>query len=304
MTRLKAALVAFGMLLTLTSCAQAPPAGPRIDPAISGFIPADTKVLAGLRLEKVQKTTVYQKYLAERIPQIDSFAAQTGIKLANLWEILYISNGSRAAIIGHGMFSDEAEPELQKRGGTRFKYKAFTMVGGDREAVLLVNQTVFAAGDTDQLKAMVDAHEQSAAPPPALAQLLARMPATSQIWVAYSGGGLSMPVDPGSNFGNLNKMLGMIQSGTLYLDLSTGLNGLAETTSPSEQAAEQLESGLRAFIGFGRLSVPANKPELQQAWDGLRPTREGAEVKLHVDESEEMVGKLMGLAGGKLAPSR
>ena len=70
---------------------------------------------------------------------------------------------------------------------------------------------------------------------------------------------------------------------------------MAEGTSATDQQAEQLESGLRALISFGRLSTPPNQPDIQRAWDGLRPTRENREVKLHIEEPEDLVDKLLAL---------
>lgn len=289
----------------LAGCSKAPPPGPKIDPSIAGFIPADTQILAGVRWEAVQKTPVYQKYLAHRdIPQIDQFASITGVNpTKDLWELLYVSNGQRSAVIGHGNFSDEGEPKLQKKGDDRFSYKGLTLVGGDFNAILLVNQTVLAAGDTDQLKAMIDAHEKSAGPPPSLAPLLARMPSTAQIWAVDGGGSLKLPFDAGSNLGNINKIMSYIQTGTLYLDLSSGLNGIAEGTAASDEQAEQLDGALRALVGFARLSSPASQPDMQKVWDGLRPTRENREVKLHIEEPEDSVDKLVTAILGRAKPS-
>jgi hypothetical protein len=283
----------------LAGCTKTPPPGPRIDPALAGLIPADTLQMVGARIDVIVKTPVYRKYLASRnvISGIQEFTTLTGIDPSkDLWELLYVSNGQRGALLGHGMFSDEGEPKLQKKGDNRFAYKGFTMVGSDENAILLINQTVMAMGDTAELKAMVDAHEKSAGPPPAMATLLARMPSTAQIWATYGGGQL---YEASGNLANINKMVGLIQTGTLYFDFSTGLTGLAEGTAGSDQNAEQLESGLRAFIGFGRLAVPPNQPDGQKVFDGLRPTREGREVKLHVDEPDDLVDKLLKMIPGQ-----
>ena len=294
-------LLLLAAALLLLGCTSAPVPGPKIDPALAGLIPADTILLVGTRLESIEKTAVYQKYLAHRRLQfIDQFAEKTGVNpQKDLWELLYVSNGKRGALIGHGNFSDEGEPRLQKRGDNRFAYKGFNFVGSESSAILLINQTVFALGDTDQLRAMVDAHEKSAGPPPAMAALLARMPATAQIWAAYSGGTFELPFDTNGNLGNISKILSMTQTGTLYLDLTTGLTGLAEGTSGSDQDAENLEGGLKAMIGFGRLAVPKNQPDLGRIWDGLRPAREGREVKLQIDEPDELVDKLLTMLMGR-----
>jgi hypothetical protein len=298
-----APLLAAAIIVSLAGCAAAPPPGPRIDPALAGLIPQDTVIMAGLRLEALKRAPVYQKFLTHRsVPQIDAFGKRTGIDAQkDLWELLYVSNGKSGALLGHGMFSDEGEPKLQRRGDNRFGYKGFNLVGNEEQAILLINQTVLAIGDTNELRAMVDAHEKSAGPPAAMAALLARMPAAVQVWAAYDGGGMRLPLDAGGNLGNVNKIASLIQTGTLYLDFSTGLEGVAEGTSANEQDAEQLESGLKALIQFGQLSASAKQPQLVSALSGLRPLREKLEVKLQISEPEESVDSLLDLLLGKAA---
>src|ERR1700729_3197574 len=99
-----ASSVAAVAVFLLSACTTAPPAGPRIDPALAGLIPADTVLLVGTRIEALKRTPLYEKFLAHRsVPQIDAFAAQTGIDpKKDLWELLYLSNGSRGAVLGHG----------------------------------------------------------------------------------------------------------------------------------------------------------------------------------------------------------
>src|SRR5271169_1368920 len=150
-------------VLALAACTHAPPAGPRIDPALAGLIPADTMLLAGMRIEALEKTPVYQKFLVRRsFAQIDDFAARTGVDpRKDLWELLYVSNGKRGALIGHGMFSDESEPNLGKKGTRRFAYKSFTLVGDEETAILLLSPTSLAIGDTAELRALIDAKDKS-----------------------------------------------------------------------------------------------------------------------------------------------
>ena len=191
------------------------------------------------------KVPVYQKFLAHRsIPQIDDFAKRDRRRSAEGFVGVVVRLEREAgALLGHGKFSDEGEPRLQKRGDNRFGYKGFNLVGNDLMAILLINQTVLAIGDTDELRAMVDAHEKSAGPPQAMAALLARIPAAAQMWAAYGGGQVQLPFDTNGNLGNVNKILSLIQTGTLYLDLSTGSPGLPKeprlpTKMPSNWRAD------------------------------------------------------------------
>jgi hypothetical protein len=242
-----------------------------------------------------------RRYLQEitgkrHLPQVDSFAEKTGVDpTKDLWELLFVSNGKTSAVIGRGKFSDESEPRLGTRGDTRFNYKGFNLVGNEQSAILMVAPTVLAIGETAELRAMVDAHEKSAGPPPSLANLLKDISPPAQIWAVYSGGSLPTPTDLKGNLSNINTIVGLIQRGTLYLDFTAGMNGLAAGSAATDADAENLEGGLKALVGLGRLSTPANNPELQQAWDGLRPTREGRDVKLHLEDRPELVDKLLPL---------
>jgi hypothetical protein len=302
-TALPALLFAASFALVFTACSTAPPAGPRIDPALAGFIPSDTTLMAGTRLEALRRSPLYVKSMAHRsIPQVDRVTARTGIDPKDLWELLYVSNGKSEAVLGHGMFSDEGEPKLQQRNDNRFGYKGFNLVGNEISAVLLVSPTVLAMGDTDELRAMIDAHEKSAGPPPGMAALLARMGSSSQVWAAYGGGPIPSFSATG-NMANINKILSLIQTGTLYLEISNdalgGVSGLAEGTSANDQSADQLESGLTGMISLGQLSTSAKQPQLSKVWNGLHPSRENREVRLRIDEPGDTVESLLDLLLGK-----
>src|SRR5215471_19738178 len=100
-------LLAAAAAVLLAACSHPAAPGPRIDPALSGMIPADTVLMAGVRLEAIEKTALYQKHLAKiDIPGADRFAEQIKIDpRKDLWELLYVSNGTLNAVIGRGKFS-------------------------------------------------------------------------------------------------------------------------------------------------------------------------------------------------------
>ena len=296
--RIAAIVCAAGML---ASCARQTLPGPKIDPALVMLIPPDTQTLAGLRLEALEKTDTYKKYLAQqKIPQADAFAEQTGIDpRKDLWELLFVSNGKDSAVLGHGKFSDEAEPQLKKNGGKRFGYKGFNFVGDEQSAVLLMSPSVAGIGSTAELKAMVDAREKGSPPPAAIAALIKDMPVSSHVWVAYSGGPAKIPFELPGNAANFNRIAQSLQSGTLYLDFNLGISGLATANCTSEQDAQQVEAGVKAMIGLGRLSTPSNQPDLQRVWDGLRVTEQERQVKLHIDVPPELLDRALNLFQGR-----
>lgn len=296
----KAVVVAVSTAL-LSSCVKSTLPGPKIDPALVMLIPPDTQTLAGLRLEELEKTDTYKKYFAQRqIPQIDAFAESTGVDpRKDLWELLFISNGKKSAVVGHGKFSDEAEPKLQKQGDKRFSYKGFNFVGDDSYAILLMSPSVVATGETEQLKAMVDAREKGAPPPAAIAALIKDMPTTSHLWIAYNGGPIKSPFALPGNLENLNRIGQSVQSMSFYMDFSVGASGLGVVNCTSEQDAQQVEAAVKAGIGLGRLSTSTKQPELQRVFDGLRVTEQERQVKLYVEEPPELLNKALDLAIGR-----
>jgi hypothetical protein len=123
------------------------------------------------------------------------------------------------------------------------------------------------------------------------------IPSDAQFWAAYTGG----PVDLGfgGNLANVTKLVSFIQTGSLYFDLRTGLNGVASGECSSDQSAEEVQGALKAIIGLGRLNTPANQPELQAAYDGLRVTLQDRRVKLYIDVPQNVVDQFLALWMGR-----
>ena len=283
------------LALALAGCVRTPP-GPKIDPALSSLIPPDTILLAGARLDQIQKTSLYQKHLANRpVPVMDDFPKRIGLNLQrrDLWELLFISDGKQSVILGRGKFSDEAEPRIERPGATRFGYKGYNLVGDERAAVLLVSPTVIGLGPTVALRSLIDNKPKSNGPPANLAEQLKQMPAEAVLWAAYGGGIRSLPFDLPGDAANINRIIASIQTGSVYFDLRTGINGLATGTSDTEQNAKSLYDALRALTSLGRMAIAKDKPEQARMLDGIRVTQESRKVNIHVDEPEELVGPLL-----------
>ncbi|HEY2843573.1 MAG TPA: hypothetical protein VGJ09_07990 [Bryobacteraceae bacterium] len=291
------------LALAIAGCVKNTP-GPRLDPALASLIPPDTILLAGARLEALEKTPVYQKHLANRTtPLIDDFPSRIGLKVRreDLWELLLISDGKQSVVLGHGKFANEAEPSIDRPGATRFGYKGVTLVGDEREAVLLLSPSVIGYGPTPALRWLIDNKGKGNGPPASLADQIKVMPAEAVLWAAYGGGLTSLPFSaqgkaPG-DLANVNKILASIQSGSLYLDLRMGVMGLATGTCGSDQDAKTLYDGLRALLGLGRMAITKQQPERGRILDGLSVTQESHKVNIHIDEPEEVVETFLDLVG-------
>jgi len=55
---------------------------------------------------------------------------------------------------------------------------------------------------------------------------------------------------------------------------------------------------------LARMAMPKNQPDLRKAWDGVRLTRQNREVRLQIDEPEDLAGQLRELMMGKAAGAR
>jgi len=289
------------LLLALTGCVRTPP-GPKIDPALASLIPPDTILLAGARLDKLQETTVYKKNLANRpVPVIDDFPKQIGLNVRrqDLWELLLISDGRQSVVLGRGKFADEAEPRIERPGAQRFAYKGFNLVGDEREAVLLVSPSVIGVGPTPALRSLIDNKGKSNGPPSNLAAQLKDMPAEAIFWAAYGGGVTKLPFNTPGDMANINKIIASIQSGSIYLDLRAGVNGLATGNCGSDQDAKSLYDALRGLTGLARFAISKDKPEEGRLLDGLRVTQDSHKVNIHIEEPEELVDPLLNLWLGR-----
>jgi hypothetical protein len=285
--------------LVLASCTRKTPVGPKIDPALATLVPDDTTLLVGTRLEALERTPVYQKYLADRtFPQVEDFAKQTGLDpKKDLWELLFVSNGKNNVLLGRGKFANEMEPRLEKSGAKRFGYKGYNLIGDEKTAVVFISSSTAALGPTESLRFLLDQRGTSKGPPAALAALMKDIPTDAQFWAAYTGG----PVDLGfgGNLANVTKLVSSIQTGSLYFDLRTGLNGVASGECSTDQGAEEVQGALKAIIGLGRLNTPANQPELLAAYDGLRVTLQDRRVKLYIDVPQNIVDQFLTLWMGR-----
>jgi len=287
------------LLAALAGCVKTPP-GPKIDPALASLIPPDTILLAGARLEALEKTPIYLNHLAKRsMPLIDDFPKQIGldVRRQDLWELLLISDGKQSVFLGHGKFANEAEPRIQRPGAIRFGYKGYNLVGDERQAVLLISPSVIGYGPTPALRWLIDQKGKSTGPPAALAAQLKEMPAEAVLWATYGGGITSLPFNAPGDMANMNKIITSIQSGSVFLDLRTGVNGLATGTCGSEEDAKMLYDSLRALQGLGRMAITKEQPERGRILDGLRVTQESRKVNIHIEEPEELVDTFLNLVG-------
>ncbi|MEO8050268.1 MAG: hypothetical protein ABI833_07605 [Acidobacteriota bacterium] len=267
-----------------------------IDPQFLALVPPDTTLLVGLRVENLVKTPLYQKYLSGgKIRIIDRFARGTGINPEkSLWSLLLVSNGRDSVVLGRGKFADELmAPDFSKKGVERFGYHGLTMFGDEQQAMLLVNSSTIAMGDTVTLRALVDRRPSFRGLPETLSALTKEVPHETQFWGIYAGGPQELPLS--GNLANINKVLDLMGSGIFYFDVTDGVKGTITGNAANAQEAQQAHDGLVGFLGLGRMMMPKGQSDLARALDGIQVTQEGQRVTVKITESDELAGMLAGV---------
>jgi hypothetical protein len=287
------AVVGFAAL-ALTACKKS--SNVVVDPALSTLVPADTTLLAGVRVEDLKKSPIYQKYLAQQaIEPMDEFAREFGIDpRKDLWELLFISNGKESVVLGRGKFSNEAEPRLERerQGAKRFNYRGFTMVGDDNNAVLMLGPSVMGIGDTAGLKRVVDARDKTNGPPAGLAARIKDIPAGAAFWAATLGSPISVPPNAEGTAATVVKILRSVESGSIYFDLRTAISGKAVGVAANDASAKELHDALRGLLGIAKAMGGKNDVRMQRVLDGLRVTQEGRNVNIYIEEQEDAISTL------------
>ena len=93
----------------------------------------------------------------------------------------------------------------------------------------------------------------------------------------------------------MNKVLGLVATGTFYFDFSSGVMGTLTGLAANAQGAQQIHDGLVGMLGIGRMMAPKNRPEMARVFDGIGVVQEGQRVIVKIAEPEELAGTLVSL---------
>jgi hypothetical protein len=280
-------------LAMLAGCARPKPPGVQIDPALSILVPPDTTLIVGVRLDALRQTPLFQKYAAgAAFPALDELVRLTGVDpRKDAWELLFVSDGANSALLGRGNFAADMESKLERDGAKVIPHRMYHIVDAGPSSVVFLNSTTAAVGGVSSLRALLETRGRTKGPPPAIAERMKDIPAEVQLWAISLAATRGLPVPAGRG-----SLALPVESGLAYLDFRDGAKGVARAASSTEENAKELHDGLKGLIGFGRLSSPADQPDLLRAWDGFEVSREGKVVSVNIQESAELAEKLIRLA--------
>ncbi len=285
--------------LLLVGCQGKQSASLHVSPALEALVPSDTVVVLGVNLATIRDTSVYQKLLTRvPLPQLDTFAQQTGLDpRKDLSEILVASNGKNALLLVRGKFRvADLKARFKSKGVTPSNYNGHDLFGDGPGAVTFLDDSTAAAGTTADIRALLDQPGARGLPLP-LRDLLRTLPAGDQVYAALTGGveNLNLPLPSGGNLGNILQALRSVQSATLGMNLSKGIDAIAVVNCNTERDAKFVHDLVRGLVGFGRLNTPDNQPDLLKLYDAIQVTQQQAQTKVTAEVPQELADKFLDL---------
>ena len=272
--------------LTILGCRSA-------DTGLAAFIPADTVALAGIRMDQLRATPVYQKLRAQkRLSELDDLKARTGFDpTSDVSEMLIAANGKEGVTIARGHFNP-TDAAAQKS-----TYKGYTLYAHGAGAYALIDPTTVIAGSAAGVRSAIDQYK-SGARSPAVASLLERakiIPAQNQIWAVADSADAFSGLATSGNAANFGKIFGQIERLTFSADLSQGIKAFATGECRTDQDAKSLGDALRGLISLGKLSVAQGQTDLLRLYDSVQLDQEQKTLKVALRVPPDLVDKLMEL---------
>jgi len=277
--------------VSLVSCGGGGSTGYQLDRELASAIPADTVTLAGGRVDLIQKSPLYSKLPTGAT---DGFASQFGLDpRKDIKEFVAAYNGHDPLVVLNGSFhsSDVLTKIASQPGAERTEYKGKAVVTRGNGGIAALSGTVLAAGSVTLLHESIDRLAQGAKLDERWAASLRSLPGQTQLFL-LSAGGSSLNL-PRGNLGNVEKLLGSVDSLAAWADFSKSLHVAATALARDADAAKQLHTQLRGLIGMGRLSTPDNKPELLKFYDAVQVKQDDKKIEIDIDIPEATLDALL-----------
>ncbi len=287
-------------MLLLTSCQRNGGPGMEVDPKLKGFIPAKSKALIGINIDKLKQTEFYKRHEARlAIPQLNEFSQQIGMDPRHdLSSFLLAWDGTGELAASRGTFdADQLEKRLQSRSTPHQTYNKAVLYGDSTNGFALLPKSFALAGTTTLIKSALDENSSGGGGVPDVLQLqLARVNKDAQIWAVTSEvislSKLGMRSDMASNLSNIADYIRATATGITF---GSGMALDAHLTCTSEEGAQRVNDALRGVIGLARLSTPDGQLDQLHIWDSIHVVKQGMEVHVTSELTPELADRVLSL---------
>jgi hypothetical protein len=286
--------------LLLFACTRPKPTGVFLDPAFGPLIPPDTKLMAGIRLDKIRETPLYKKLDGQfdLNRRLNLFSERTGLNpRKDTWQLLLVWNGARALVMARGNFSvADGEPSFKELGGEHLRYKGYSVIGTPETSVFFLNPSVGVAGRRADLENFIDHRAEYSKVPESLESRLKELPYADQLWLVSNGTipdrALAGPDTTGAK-SLLSNLVGYVQGAQLGLHVDQGVDLGGSIDCISAEGAQRVRDAIKGVVGLARLRTPDNQMEMLKLYDTVRVNQNASKVTLTASVAPNLVDPLL-----------
>jgi hypothetical protein len=289
-------VVACGLLATV-GCGREAETGIRVDAAFRDLIPPDATVLAGVDLDRLKQTPLYEKYGSQlQQARLDDFRDRFGIDpRRDVAAVLLAANAKQRLALARGRFTlQQVQPKLVSMTTQRTVYKDHVLFGDPRNSLTFVKDGLIAAGPATALRDLLDRAENGRGGiSQALSRRLSALPQNDSVWVVSEGGlplaGAPLRQDLQSALSNIDGFVTGVTAGTA---VDSGVHFKADFDCISDEGAQRVHDALRGGIGLARLTTNDNALDMLRLYDSIKVKKDGQHVHVNADLAGDLVDKV------------
>ena len=287
------------LLAALTAFAQ-----PRIDNVLVRMVPSGSTALVGGQIQGLLATPLYRRLIDQAANSFfDKFTADTGFDPRHdVRELLFATTPQGSVLLARGVFNLKEQPLAQ---ATLVRHGLYNIWTSGENGLCILDSSLAAAGKLPVLEAALDEWEnkgRAKSADPLIARLRTSDPG-AQLWGVAEGASsfLSGALTPGAGSTlDFSALFRGLTDTWFQASFSTGLKFEVHGVSATVKDAMALRDAAKGAIGFGRLSVPVDKPELLPVLDGIAVEQQDRAIGIRIDLPEKSIDALVNL----LAPRR
>lgn len=277
-------------------------AQPRIDNVLVRMVPPGATSLVGVRMNEIRDTAFYLEILQQgKLPQLDQFARDTNFDpRRDVRELLFASTKTGGVLLARGSFKLSVKLDQALHNGQKpLRHGVYNVWANANNGFCILDGTLAVAGDIPSIYTALDewTSGRHVAAQPLLLHAKS-IDGAHPVWGVSTGfaGFLAdnMPKGAGGSSGiDFAKIFRGLEDTWFEASFTKGFQGQVHGATSTEQDARNLRDAAKGLIGFGRLSVPENQPELLRLWDGFEVRQENRTLEIMVDIPQDLVSRLI-----------
>ncbi|MEZ5400382.1 MAG: hypothetical protein R2729_11990 [Bryobacteraceae bacterium] len=231
------------------------------------FLPADATAVFSVDLARLRQTQAWAPLSRLAGDAVAAHLGRTGIRLDDLDLVVAAGAGPSLLFAASGRFAPAAiETALEREKASRDIFHGAQLWTMGENALAAVDGNRIVAGPAASVRQSLE-NTRSGGLPPALTAAAAAIPAGMPVWGAVSAG-FRVSFPDRTNWRNLNRILGALQSGGIWADFDNGVEVQLRGECATAEGAAKLHRQLMGLSAVARLAAP-ERSDLWQAVDQI-----------------------------------